>query len=71
MKLEQTWLYLNLTSMISDLFDEGSYGVSFVARKPGFAGQSQRLTTKMRVFMFSAVHQVLIKVNKYLVDHCK
>ena len=62
---------MNLTSMISDLIGEGSFGVSFVARKPWFAGQSQRLTVKKHIFMFPAVHRVLIKVNKYLVDKCK
>ena len=35
------------------------------------AVQSQRLTAKKRVFMFPSVHQVLIKVNKYLDNNCK
>ena len=62
---------MKLMSMISDLFGEGSFGVSFLARKQWFAGQLQRLTTKKRIFMFSAVYRVLIKVNKYLVNNCK
>ena len=57
--------------MISDFIGEGSFGVSFVAREPWFAGQSQRLNAKKRIFMFPAVHRVLIKVSKYLVDKCK
>ena len=32
--------------MISNLFDEGSYGVSFEARKNRFAEQSQGLIAK-------------------------
>ena len=62
---------MNLTSMISDPIGEGSFGVSFVAREPWLAGQSQRLTAKKRIFMFPAVHRVLIKVSKYPVDKCK
>ena len=65
---------MNVTSMISDLFGEASFRVSFVARKQWFAGQSQwfaRLTAKKQIFMFPAVHQIFIKVSKYLVNKCK
>ena len=50
---------MNVTSMISDLFDEASFSVSFVARKQWFAGQSQRLTAEKQIFLFPAVHQIL------------
>ena len=54
---------MNVTSMISDLFDEASFRVSFVARKQWFAGQSQRLTAEKQIFLFPAVHQILRYVN--------
>ena len=62
---------MNVTSMISDFFDEASFRVSFVARKQWFAGQSQRLTVEKQIFMFPAVHQIFIKVSKYLVNKGK
>ena len=43
----------------------------FCCQKAVVCWQSQRLTAKKRIFMFPAVHRVLIKVNKYLVDKCK
>ena len=60
-------------SVRSDIFDEGSFEASFVAKKSCFAVQSQRLTANKRVSMFPAVHRdrVLIKVKKYLCDNCK
>ena len=60
---------MNLMLMISDLFGEGGFGVSFVAKKAMVCWVVTKTHREKNVF--SCSHRILIKVNKYLVDKCK
>ena len=52
---------MNLTSMISDLIGEGSFGVSFVARKPWFAGSHKDLPRKNVFSCFLQSNEFLLR----------